>query len=93
MERSKSLSIKSVRRYKLFVIVSISQLFLAYVLVHLAQGSIYGVIVALAYVATMVFYWYPSIGKSLRKLKEVSYDSKNLYVKEGDYEIQIPSIK
>ncbi|MEM9897032.1 MAG: hypothetical protein AAF789_11750 [Bacteroidota bacterium] len=90
MERSKSLSIKSIRRYKLFVVINISILFLFYVGFQLIEGGVFGIIVALAYLFTMIFYWYPSIGKSLKKLKEVSYDGKNLYVQESGYEIQIP---
>lgn len=37
-----------------------------------------------------VFYWLPQTRKFHSTIKEVSYDSSNLYVKEGNYEILVP---
>lgn len=41
-------------------------------------------------IVLMMFYWFPNLKKFLNQIKEVAYDKENLYVKEGDYEIQIP---
>ncbi|MEO9484678.1 MAG: hypothetical protein ABJG47_14565 [Ekhidna sp.] len=90
MERSKSLSINSVKRYKFFLMGSLSIMFLAYMTLYLIDGDLYGVVMVVVYLALMIFYWYPNIGKFLKKIKEVSYDKENLYVQEGTYEIQIP---
>lgn len=38
----------------------------------------------------MIFYWFPEVRKSIRRIREIAYDKENLYVKEGNYEIQIP---
>ncbi|MEQ8626024.1 hypothetical protein [Ekhidna sp.] len=90
MERSKSLSIRSVKRYKLFLIAMVTLFFGFYVIYYTKMSGLFGILMAIIYVGLMVFYWYPNIGKFLRKIKEVSYDNENLYVREGDYEIQIP---
>ncbi|MEQ6168649.1 hypothetical protein AAOE16_15745 [Ekhidna sp. MALMAid0563] len=90
MERSKSLSIRSVKRYKLFLIAMVTLFFGFYVIYYTKMSGLFGILMAIIYVGLMVFYWYPNIRKFLRKIKEVSYDNENLYVREGDYEIQIP---
>ena len=90
MERSKSLSIKSVKIYKGVVIGFVSSLFLFYVIIYATRMGLMGILFALLYVGLMIFYWYPSLSKFIRQIKEVSYDKENLYVKENEYEIQIP---
>lgn len=90
MERSKSLSIKSIKWYKIIVSSLLSVAVLAYVIAMGLSGGVFGWIMALSYLAMGIFIWIPRQKEFIRKLKEISYDNKNLYVKEGDYEIQIP---
>ncbi|WP_425391575.1 hypothetical protein [Ekhidna sp.] len=90
MERSKSLSIKSVKIYKAVLIGFISILILSYVAINAMRRGYLGILFALIYFGFMIFYWYPSLLKFIRQIKEILYDKENLYVKEGEYEIQIP---
>lgn len=90
MERSKSLSISSVKWYKYSLITFLSVLFALYMLVNVMQGRMSGILIAVAYTGMLIFYWYPSLTRFLRQIKEVAYDSENLYVNEGEYEVQIP---
>lgn len=90
MERSKSLSIKAVQSYKLFLISIVSVLFITYVVIYATERGIIGILAAATYIILMMFYWFPNLKKFLNQIKEVAYDKENLYVKEGDYEIQIP---
>ncbi|MEM0939436.1 MAG: hypothetical protein AAF600_17790 [Bacteroidota bacterium] len=90
MERSKSLSISSIKRYKILAVITISVfLFICFITMGL-NGTLFSWLIALGYFAGLLFGYYPRVNAFLNKIKEVSYDSKNLYVKEGDYEIQIP---
>lgn len=68
----------------------ISVAFLSYMVLHLIDGDFFGIAMVVIYLTLMIFYWYPNMGKFLNKIKEVAYDKENLYVKEGEYEIQIP---
>ncbi|MEP0985198.1 hypothetical protein [Ekhidna sp.] len=90
MERSKSLSVKSIKAYKLLLIGAVSFLFIFYVLINSSRGGLFGILSAITYVFIMIFYWYPNLTKFFRQIKEVAYDQENLYVKEGSYEIQVP---
>lgn len=90
MERSKSLSIKSVKRYKYVLVVFMSILGLIYTTSFFTRFNPLNLILGAAWFALLILYWYPNILKFLKKIKEVSYDKENLYVKEGEYEIQVP---
>ncbi len=90
MERSKSLSIHSVKTYKIFTIVTLSGFVIFYIFFLGLSDSLFNWILAAGYVVLSVFIWFPQYKKFFSKIKEVAYDTENLYVKEGDYEIQIP---
>lgn len=90
MERSTSLSIKSIKQYKYLLIVFFSILGLLYSTSFFTRYDPLNLILGAGWFALLIFYWYPNVGKFLKKIKEVSYDKENLYVKEGAYEIQVP---
>lgn len=89
-ERSKSLSIKYVKAYKIFLMSLLAAFLIAYALSSSHSGNWYGVFIAVIYPILIVRFWFPQMKKSLNRLKELSYDSENLYVMENGYEIQIP---
>lgn len=93
MERTRSLSIKGIKRYKMFGYSGILFVLCLYAYSGLQRGDTFGLIMSLGIGAMVIFYWYPNIGKFLSRLKEVSYDSENLYVVEGDTEVQIPFVE
>lgn len=90
MKRTKSLTIKSIKIYKGITVGLITAIFLSYFVMNLMDRGLFGLLLAGSYVIIMIFIWFPSIKSFISKLKEVSYDDDHLYVKEGDYEIQIP---
>lgn len=90
MERTKSLSVKGVRRYKILGYTGILMMLLLYVFTGLTRGDTFGLIISAAMGLMVIFYWYPNIGKFLANLREVSYDSENLYVIQDNMETQIP---
>lgn len=47
-------------------------------------------LIAVSYILLGAFVYWPRVKNFLQKIKEVSYDKENLYVREGEYEIQIP---
>lgn len=52
--------------------------------------GLFGAIMGFILVAVAVYYWNPSIGRNFDRLKEIAYDSENLYVIENGREEQIP---
>ncbi len=90
MERSKSLSISSIRRYKLITVTAISVMVISYILLLGFSDNWSSWVFAAVYLNFGVFVYWPRFKDFLNKIKEVSYDKENLYVKEGDYEVQIP---
>ena len=54
------------------------------------DDNLFSWIIAGGYTFLAIFVWVPQYKKFFAKIKEVAYDNENLYVKEGDYEIQIP---
>ena len=89
-ERSKSLSIKNVKAYKIFLLSSLAVFVIAYALFSIHSGDWSGIFIAIIYPIILVRFWFPQMKKSLNKLKELSYDKENLYVMEKGYEIQVP---
>ncbi len=61
-----------------------------YVIAFGSKGGFIGVLMGVAYPIFLIFYWFPEARKSMNRIREIAYDKENLYVKEGDYEIQIP---
>lgn len=90
MERTRSLTTRGFKIYKMSIMVALSAFVLAFAIVHLRSGQWFGIIYGLGYPALLIFYWFPSFKRSMQTLREVSYDTKNLYVHEEGYEIQIP---
>ncbi len=90
MERSKSLSIQSIKRYKIFTAIMLSMIMLAYIYIMGFSDNWTSRLIAVSYIVLGVFVYWPRVRDFLKKIKEVSYDKENLYVKEGEYEIQIP---
>lgn len=90
MERSKSLSINSVKRYKLFFALALTVFVIGYILLLGFSNSLSNWIIAVIYIFFGVFVYWPKMKDFFSKIKEVSYDKENLYVKEGEYEIQVP---
>lgn len=90
MERTKSLSIQSVKRYKVVTAIVLSLLMLAYIYIMGFSDNWTSKLIAVSYILMGIFVYWPRVKDFLKKIKEVSYDKENLYVKEGAYEIQIP---
>ncbi|WP_420319116.1 hypothetical protein [Ekhidna sp.] len=90
MERSKSLTTRAFLIYKITIIGFLCLFVGFYVFTHIQRGGWFGYIIGFGYPIFLLAYWYPSFLKRMRSMKEVAYDSENLYVKERDYEIQIP---
>lgn len=88
MSRVNTLSSKYFRIYKIFLVVLVTALVVAYLLPR--DLSITGLLISLFYVALLIKFWFPSFFKMLKSFKEVSYDQSSLYVKHRDYEIQVP---
>ena len=83
--RTRSLTTRAIKVYKL-VITAILTLFVAGTTAYYASnGSVTGMLMLLPY-----FWLVYKIWKQLRLLKEVSYDDHSLYIKEQDFEVQIP---
>ncbi len=65
--------------------------FLVFIVVGRAvDGSIIGLLFGLGYAVILVAYWFPSVLKTLKQMKNLSYDDENLYVVEDGVEEQIP---
>lgn len=90
MERSKSLSINSIKKYKLFSAAVLTAFVIAYILLLGVSNKWSNWVIAGIYIGFSVFVYWPKMRDFFRKIKEVSYDRENLYVKEGEYEIQVP---
>ena len=86
-ERAESLSIKHVRAYKLFLMGILTVFVIAYSVLELASGNWVSALIGLAYPLLLILYWFPQMKKSMARMKELSYDSENLYVMENGYEI------
>lgn len=90
MQRTRSLTTKGFKAYKVTIMIALSAFVFTFAGVHIMSGQWFGIIYGIGYPALLVFYWFPSFKRSMQTLKELSYDKKNLYVHEDGYEIQIP---
>lgn len=88
--RVKSLSINSVKRYKIFSILLVAACLGVYMFTLGFSDSIGMWIIAITYILATIFIWFPQAKKFFSMLKEISYDKENIYVHEGGYEIQVP---
>ncbi|MGB3467352.1 MAG: hypothetical protein WBA74_18860 [Cyclobacteriaceae bacterium] len=84
--RTKTLTIKTIGIYKIVVLLLLAVLTGAIINYHLSSGS---KLIGLSMIAMYGYYFY-RIWKGMKLLKEVSYDDRSLYVKEKDFEIEIP---
>lgn len=89
-ERSKSISIKYVKAYKIFLMGLMTAFVVFYAILSGISGDWLGIAISIVYPILLVAFWFPQMKKSLDRMKELSYDSENLYVMEDGYEIQIP---
>ncbi len=65
--------------------------FLAFIVVGRAlDGSIIGWVFGVGYAVILIAYWFPSALKTIKQMKNLSYDDENLYVLEDGVEEQIP---
>ena len=90
MQRTCSISVKSIRLYKTILISLLFAYFLLYIGSFILQYKWFGILIATLFVLLMVYYWYPSFSKNLSRLKDLSYDDENLYIIESGVEEQIP---
>ncbi|WP_420578424.1 hypothetical protein [Ekhidna sp.] len=90
MERSKSLTTRAFAIYKITLVVILFLFVGFYAITHIQKGGWFGYLIGFGYPFLVMAYWYPSFLRRIKSMKELSYDSENLYVKEKNYEIQIP---
>ena len=84
--RTKSLTTRAIAWYKATVTAVISVFVLLVVGYYLSQDRmIYGTMMLVPHLWYMHRIW-----RGLKLLKEISYDEHNLYVKEKDFEVQVP---
>ncbi|MCP4457880.1 MAG: hypothetical protein GY816_07640 [Cytophagales bacterium] len=90
MQRTRSISVKSIRLYKTILISLLLAYFLLYTGSFILQNEWLGILIGSLFVLLMVYFWYPSFTNNLSRLKDLSYDDENLYIIENDVEEQIP---
>jgi hypothetical protein len=91
MERTKSISIKNLRLYKAFSMFLFGLWAFSYIF-RFYDFGVLGWIMSAIFFAFAVYYWNPRLGQNLNRLKEIAYDSENLYIIENETEEQIPFI-
>ena len=82
-----TLTTKAIRIYKIIIIALIALAGMVYIYLGADIAGIWGV---LMYGVFIVFMAKKYFNETYSKIKEVSYDEQSLYVKEGEYQIQIP---
>lgn len=94
MERTRSISTTFYKTYKIIAYSFLALFMLVYFgrfIVIIGLANIYIGLVAVALILIGLKYrWYPDFFKDFNKLKDVSYDSENLYIIEDGLEEQIP---
>jgi hypothetical protein len=90
MQRTKSLTTRYYRWYKISLIALVGGLLLFYNIHWILSGEFLGLVWVALYAFVIVRYWYPGLVKSLRQMKNIAYDRRNLYILENGQEEQIP---
>lgn len=90
MQRTRSISIKSVRLYKAVLVFFFLSYFFLYSGLYIVKYNWWGVFIIVLAVSTIIYYWNPHITRNFTRLKELSYDDENLYIVEKGVEEQIP---
>ena len=83
--RSRSLTTKTIKLYKGAITLLLTALILAMIYFRLEQGSTIGLIMLSPYLYFLYRIW-----NGLKLLKEISYDDHSLFVKQKEFEIEIP---
>jgi hypothetical protein len=94
MERTKSISTSFYKAYKAVTYALIGLFILGYFGRFILIIGFANVYISLLFIVIVViaikYKWFPEFFKEINKLKDVSYDSENLYIVEDKYEEQIP---
>jgi len=90
MQRTRSISIKSIRLYKAALYAFLLAYFLLYAGSNIVRYRWFGILFAVVILSFTIYFWYPGFSKNLSRLKELSYDDENLYIIERGVEEQIP---
>ncbi|MEL7147632.1 MAG: hypothetical protein AAFO69_14750 [Bacteroidota bacterium] len=83
--RTSSLTSKAIGIYKVVVILLLSAFVFAMAAFYVINKRIAGLMILAPYILITIRIW-----NSLKLMKEISYDESSLYVKEEEFEVQIP---
>lgn len=83
--RTKSLTTRTIKIYKAVITVLFAAFILALLYWRFTEGSVFGIFMVAPY-----FFFIYRLWRGIKLLKEVSYDDHSLYVKEKEFEIEIP---
>ena len=93
-ERTKSLSTSFYKVYKIIsfslIILFIMLYYVHFVLLIGFAHIGWGLFALICLILVIKFKWYPEFFKEFKRLKDISYDSNNLYIVEKGIEEQIP---
>lgn len=84
--RTKSLTIKTIKLYRYTILAIAGSIILWLVIYRVLNNELFG---AVLFLGLYGFYFY-RILSGLKLIKEISYDEHSIYVKEKDFEIEIP---
>ena len=90
MKKERSISTKYIQLYQVLAIAAVSAFVFFYGTSFIRDRGWIGILMSVLYVAFVIYFWYPSFLKNIRKIKQISYDDEYLYVHEEGVDTQIP---